>query len=61
MYKIIESNNGKHIGSSFQSIEKGQVLTFENGDVYVIDKVFYDETNEVFVKGKDFQLTFTKM
>ena len=61
MWRIVKTTDDQHIGTRLEHVEKGQVLTFEDGDVIAIDQTFLSEDGDSMVAfGANYQLTLVK-
>jgi len=60
-WKITSTTDGQHVGETLEFIEKGQVVTFPDGDVVLIDRTFFsEEGTEVIASGPNYQMTLIK-
>lgn len=58
-YVLTKSPVKSHIGLYFNSIESGQVLTFQDGSVFVIEDIFKSSDGTTLIATtKETQLTF---
>ena len=61
MWRIISTIDGDHVGEVLDSIEPGQVLTFADGDVISVTKVFTaDDGNTLIATGNHYTMTLEK-
>lgn len=60
-YRITQTTDGQHLGEVFDAVEAGQVLTFPDGDVVPVEKVFRNsDGSEVVAISTNYQITFSK-
>jgi len=61
MWKITTSTNPNHINVKLQFVEVGNIVTFEDGGVVLIDKIFSaDDGNTLLACGTNYQMTLVK-
>jgi hypothetical protein len=61
MWKITETIDGDHVGESLANVESGQVITFSDGDVVSITRIFLSEDgNEMVATGPNYSMTLQK-
>jgi hypothetical protein len=61
MWRITQTTDNQHLGVTFQSVEKGQVLTFEDGDVVPINQIYTAEDGlSILACGVNYQITLVK-
>ena len=61
MWRITSTTDSQHEGTRLEHVEKGQVLTFEDGDVIAIDQTFLSEDGQSMIAfGVNYQLTLVK-
>lgn len=61
MWRIIKTSDDQHVGTILPFVEKGQALTFNNGDVVLVTQVFNAEDNKSIIAcSKNYQITFVK-
>lgn len=57
-WKIIETTDGQHVGEVLLNVEEGQVITFPDGDVVPVMKVFFaDEGQTMLASGPHYIMT----
>jgi Holliday junction resolvasome RuvABC endonuclease subunit len=60
-WRIVQTTDNQHIGTRLENVEKGQVLTFDDGDVVAINQTFLSEDGQSMVAhGPNYQLTLVK-
>lgn len=57
-YRITKTTDGQHIGTVLEYVEKGQIVTFEDGDVVPIDQIFTADDGSLIACGVNYQITF---
>ena len=61
MWRIASTTDNQHVGTRLEHVEKGQVLTFADGDVIAIDQTFLSEDGQSMIAfGVNYQLTLVK-
>jgi hypothetical protein len=61
MWRITQTTDGQHLGEVLVSVEKGQIVTFPDGDVVPIERTFFsEEGTEVIASGPNYQMTLIK-
>jgi hypothetical protein len=61
MWRIVKTTDSQHVGTIISHIEKGQVLTFEDGDVVAINQIFLSEDgNSIVAFGANYQIELVK-
>ena len=61
MWKITETTDGQHVGERIDSAEPGQIITFPDGDVVAISRIFNaQDGNQILACGTNYQMTLTK-
>jgi hypothetical protein len=62
MWKIISTTDGDHVGTDIPSVEEGQILTFEDGDVVAITTIFLNaEGDQMIASGINYSMTLKKV
>lgn len=60
-WRIIQTTDNQHIGTVLEYVQVGQIITFFDGDVVPVDKLFTaDEGNTLLVCGSNYQMTLIK-
>ena len=60
-WRIIQTTDNQHIGVVLDFVEAGNVITFEDGDVVAINRIFEaDEGNTLLACGVNYQMTLIK-
>jgi hypothetical protein len=60
-WRIVQTTDGQHIGEELSFVEAGNVITFNDGDVVAIERVFTSEDGrEVVTFGENYQMTLIK-
>jgi hypothetical protein len=60
-WRITSTTDNQHIGEVLQFVETGQVITFADGDVVAVDRIFVNaEGNEIVAFGTNYQMTLVK-
>jgi hypothetical protein len=61
MWRIIQTTDNQHVGTVLQYIEEGQIITFEDGDVVPVTKIFSaNDGNTLLACGTNYQMTLIK-
>ena len=61
VWRIIQTIDGDHVGETLAVVEAGQIITFPDGDVIAIDKIFTsDDGNSMMVTGINYSMTLQK-
>jgi hypothetical protein len=61
MWRISSTTDNQHVGEKLAAVEKGQVVTFADGDVVGIDRIFMNEEGtEMVAFGANYQMTLIK-
>lgn len=58
-YRIISTTDGQHVGEILQSIDKGNLITFPDGDVVSIDDVIETEDKAIII-SPNYHITLIK-
>ena len=54
-YRIITTTDNQHLGETIDSIDKGNLITFSDGDVISIDEVFEKDNSQfVILSGQNY-------
>jgi hypothetical protein len=59
-YRIIKTTDNQHIGTVLENIEKGQIVTFEDGDVVPISQIFTSDDGSLIACGVNYQMTLVQ-
>jgi hypothetical protein len=60
-WRIIQTIDGDHVGETLEVVEAGQIITFPDGDVVAIDKIFTSEDGStLMVTGVNYSMTLEK-
>lgn len=59
-YRIVKTTDGQHLGEVVSSVQAGNILTFADGDVVSLDKVFSSDDGSVIAVSPNYQITFIK-
>lgn len=60
-YRVTKTTDGQHLGAVVETVEAGNIVTFEDGDVISIDEVFSkDEGMTLIAVSANYQMTLTK-
>ena len=60
-WRIVQTTDNQHVGVVLDFVEKGNVITFADGDVVPIDQIFVaDEGNTLLGCGVNYQMTLIK-
>lgn len=61
MWRITKTTDNQHIGTLLSHVEKGQIITFEDGDVVSVDEIFIKEGGQMLLAfGPNYQITLVK-
>jgi hypothetical protein len=61
MWRIVQTTDNQHVGTLLENIEKGQVITFDDGDVVPINQTFLSEDGLSMVAcGVNYQMTLVQ-
>ena len=61
MWKISQTTDNQHVGTTLEYVEKGQVITFEDGDVVAVNQTFLSDDGQSMVAfGPNYQMTLIK-
>lgn len=61
MYRITQTTDGQHLGVVLLGAELGQIITFDDGDVVSVEKVFTNaDGTELVVISTNYQMTLVK-
>jgi len=61
MWKIVETIDNDHVGEVLSSIEAGQIITFEDGDVVSVQQVFLSaDGNRMVATGSNYSMTLER-
>lgn len=61
MYRITQTTDNQHIGERLLGAEVGQIVTFADGDVVAVEKVFSNaDGTELVVISTNYQMTLSK-
>jgi Holliday junction resolvasome RuvABC endonuclease subunit len=61
MWRIVQTTDDQHIGVRLAHIEKGQVVTFADGDVVAVNQIFLSEDGQSMVAcGVNYQMTLVQ-
>ena len=56
-YRIIKTTDNQHVGTVLESVEKGQIVTFADGDVVPITQLFTADDGTLLACGTNYQMT----
>ncbi len=60
-WRITQTTDDQHVGTVLQSVEVGQIITFEDGDVVAVNQVFSAaDGNTIIACGANYQMTLVK-
>ena len=59
-YRIVKTTDNQHIGTVLESVEKGQIVTFEDGDVVPITQLFTSDDGTLLACGVNYQMTLVQ-
>jgi Holliday junction resolvasome RuvABC endonuclease subunit len=60
-WRIINTTDNQHVGEVLEHIEKGQIITFPDGDVVAVERIFMDAEGDSMVAfGTNYQMTLVK-
>lgn len=60
-YRISHTTDGQHVGEVLDVVEEGQVVTFSDGDVVPIHRVFaHPSGDEIVVSNPNYQMILVK-
>ena len=61
MWKIVATTDGDHVGTDLPYVEKGQIITFDDGDVVEVVDVFLDnDGNKMMVTNPNYSITLER-
>lgn len=61
MWRIISTTDGDHLGETLEYVEKGQIITFPDGDVVPIEQVFMSEDGQqMMATGSNYSMSLVK-
>jgi Holliday junction resolvasome RuvABC endonuclease subunit len=61
MWRIVQTTDNQHIGTRLENVEKGQVVTFDDGDVVAVNQIFVSEDGQSMVaSGPNYQMTLVQ-
>lgn len=55
-YRIVQTTDGQHVGTVLSHVEKGQIITFEDGDVVPVDDVYTKDDGTILAVGPNYQM-----
>lgn len=62
MFRIIRSTDGQHVGEVLDSTDEGNIITFLDGDVVSVDKVFSSSDKlSVIITNANYVLTLEEI
>ena len=59
-YRIIKTTDNQHVGTVLGHIEKGQIVTFDDGDVVPISQIFTSDDGSLIACGVNYQMTLVQ-
>jgi hypothetical protein len=60
-WRIIQTTDDQHIGTVLDFVEKGQIVTFDDGDVVSVNQTFLSEDGQSMVAcGVNYQMTLVQ-
>jgi hypothetical protein len=61
MWRITQTTDTQHVGVLIENIEVGQIITFEDGDVVPISRIFTSPDGTTMIAcSTTYQMTLTK-
>jgi len=61
MWRIISTIDGDHVGDTLDVVEEGQIITFPDGDVVTVEKIFASgDGNTLIATGTNYTMTLQK-
>ena len=61
MWRVVQTTDDQHIGARLVHVEKGQIITFEDGDVVPINQTFLSEDGQSMVAcSVNYQMTLVQ-
>ena len=60
-WRIVQTTDNQHLGTTFENVEEGQILTFQDGDVVPVNQIFLSKDGQSMVAcGPNYQMTLVK-
>jgi len=60
-WRIISTTDSQHVGETLDVVEKGNIITFSDGDVVIVNEVFLsDDGGRIIVSSPNYQMTLCR-